>query len=281
LRGLRTAKTREVTCTHCGGRNEVAQRAMSVFCAHCRKRLILEDYNIKSYQAVAGYATCGDVVVQKQGRVAAPIQAANLTVKGVVQGDVRVRGKVDIAATGSISGKIVAPAINVSDGARLEAYCEIRPDRVETELKNAGTISEADVAGTKPLSRTRAATAPPKPAAPKRASAAKAGEESPISAEQPAQPAKKKVKKKTTTRSAKTKSAEKEPAATADAKPVKKKTTARKKTTTKKKKTKSADSASETSSATQPDADAETPAPKRQIKAISTRSRRTPTTGQR
>ena len=103
MRGLRTAKTREVTCTHCGGRNEVAQRAMSVFCAHCRKRLILEDYDIKSYQAVAGYATCGDVVVQKKGRVSAPIKATNLTVKGVVQGEVRVRGRVDIASTGSIT----------------------------------------------------------------------------------------------------------------------------------------------------------------------------------
>jgi cytoskeletal protein CcmA (bactofilin family) len=117
---------------------------MSVFCAHCRKRLILEDYNIKSYQAVAGYATCGDVIVHKQGRVAAPIQAANLTVKGVVQGKVRVRGRVEIAATGTLTGSVSAPSITVSDGARLEAYCEIRPEPPASEVKPAGVITEGE-----------------------------------------------------------------------------------------------------------------------------------------
>jgi cytoskeletal protein CcmA (bactofilin family) len=107
---------------------------MSVFCAHCRKRLILEDYNIKSYQAVAGYATCGDVIVHKQGRVAAPIQA----------GKVRVRGRVEIAATGTLTGSVSAPSITVSDGARLEAYCEIRPEPPASEVKPAGVITEGE-----------------------------------------------------------------------------------------------------------------------------------------
>lgn len=143
MRGLGTAKTREVVCTHCGGRNEVARRAMSVFCAHCRKRLILEDYNIKSYQAVAGYATCGDVIVHKQGRVAAPIQANNLTVKGTVQGNVRVRGHVEIEPNGVLTGKVTAPSITVSDGARLDAFMEIRPEPLGSEVRPAGVITES------------------------------------------------------------------------------------------------------------------------------------------
>jgi cytoskeletal protein CcmA (bactofilin family) len=149
---------------------------MSVFCAHCRKRLILEDYNVKSYQAVAGYATCGNVTVHKQGRVAAPIQAANLMVKGTVQGDVRIRGLVEIAATGSITGKISAPSLHVSDGARIEAYCVIQPEPEATDVKSAGIITEADADGTKPLSRTRAATTSkqPQPAAVEAAEAAPA-----------------------------------------------------------------------------------------------------------
>lgn len=132
---------------------------MSVFCAHCKKRLILEDYNVKCYQAVAGYATCGDVIVHKQGRVAAPINAANLTVKGTVNGEVRVRGRVEIAATGTVTGKIAAPSITVIDGARLEAYCVIKPEPVDTNVKSAGVITKQDEDDTKPLSRTRAAAA--------------------------------------------------------------------------------------------------------------------------
>ena len=56
-------------CTHCGRDNEVAARAMSVFCVHCSKRLILEDYSVKSFQAIKSYSTCGNIVVEKNGRV--------------------------------------------------------------------------------------------------------------------------------------------------------------------------------------------------------------------
>lgn len=139
----KAAKTREVVCTHCGGRNAVALRAMSVFCAHCNKRLILEDYNIKSYQGLAGYTTCGDVIVHKAGRVTAPIQATNLTVKGIVQGAVRVRGRVEIASTGTLTGSISAPSLTVCDGARLDAYCEIRPEPEGAPVKSAGVVADA------------------------------------------------------------------------------------------------------------------------------------------
>lgn len=125
--GLRTAKTKIVNCTHCGGANEVAARAMSVFCAHCRKRLILENYVIKSYQAVKGYATCGDVSVEKRGRVAAPIQSNSLTVKGTVNGKVEARGKVEVTSTGSLEGSLKATSLIVVQGAKFDGYCEIRP----------------------------------------------------------------------------------------------------------------------------------------------------------
>ncbi len=127
MRGSGTTKTRQVICTYCSGCNEVGLRAMSVFCAHCRKRIILEDYNIKTFQAVAGYATCGDVIVHKKGLVTAPIRATNLVVKGVVKGDVTVRGRVEISATGSLMGRVCAPSLRVDDGASLDGFCEIRP----------------------------------------------------------------------------------------------------------------------------------------------------------
>ncbi len=117
-------------CTHCGGPNEVAARAMSVFCAHCRKRLILENYVIKSYQAVKGYATCGDVSVEKRGRVAAPIQSNSLTVKGKVHGKVEARGKVEVTSTGSLEGSLRATSLIVVKGASFDGYCEIRPAAV-------------------------------------------------------------------------------------------------------------------------------------------------------
>ena len=101
--------------------------AMSVFCAHCRKRLILEDYVIKTFQGIREYATCGDVVVEKSGRITATIRAANLLIKGEVKGDVSVRERLEVTSTGSLTGNIVAPSILVGAGARLSGHCRIHP----------------------------------------------------------------------------------------------------------------------------------------------------------
>ena len=117
---------------------------MSVFCAHCRKRLILENYIIKSYQAVKGYATCGDVSVEKRGRVAAPIQSNSLTVKGKVHGKVEAQGKVEVTSTGTLEGSLRATSLLVVKGASFEGYCEIRPATVDAqEPKLAETTSQA------------------------------------------------------------------------------------------------------------------------------------------
>lgn len=187
--GLRTAKTKIVNCTHCGGANEVAARAMSVFCAHCRKRLILENYVIKSYQAVKGYSTCGDVSVEKRGRVAAPIQSNSLTVKGKVNGKIEARGKVEVTSTGSLEGSLKATSLIVVQGAQFNGYCEIRPANTPVEaakpaevvspkqssVRTTSTNGVKKVSTTSAVRKTTLATAevlevePPstKPAAPK------------------------------------------------------------------------------------------------------------------
>ncbi|MBI1825348.1 MAG: polymer-forming cytoskeletal protein [Planctomycetes bacterium] len=118
---------RQVSCTHCGGPCDVGARAMSIFCPHCRKRLILENYKIDTYYAVRDFSTCGDIVVEKTGHVVAPIKAQNLTVKGKVQGQVTARGEVNISKNGSLKGEIEAASIVVEPGATLDAFLRIGP----------------------------------------------------------------------------------------------------------------------------------------------------------
>ncbi len=101
---------------------------MSVFCPHCKQRLILENFKIKTYHASRLFATCGNIVVEKGGLVSAPIQAANLTVRGQVQGNIEVRGLVKVADTGRIRGNIHAPRLEVIGGARLDGFCLISPE---------------------------------------------------------------------------------------------------------------------------------------------------------
>lgn len=116
---------RQVHCTYCGKDCDVAQRAMSVFCPHCHKRLILEDYKIKSYYAVREFYTCGNIVVEKKGHVVAPVRAGTLTVLGKVQGSVTTQGTVNIAKSGSFKGDIEAPTLHIESGAVIEGFLRI------------------------------------------------------------------------------------------------------------------------------------------------------------
>jgi DNA-directed RNA polymerase subunit RPC12/RpoP len=122
---LRKPAVRMVVCTYCDRPSEVAKRAMSVFCPHCKKRLILEDYKIDSYYAVREFFTCGDIVVEKGGHVCAPIRAANLIVRGKVQGHATVRGALTIAKNGWFKGEVDAPGLVVEQGGMLDAFVRI------------------------------------------------------------------------------------------------------------------------------------------------------------
>ncbi|MEE9295269.1 MAG: polymer-forming cytoskeletal protein [Phycisphaerae bacterium] len=127
----RSSRQKSVVCTHCGGAVDVARRAMSVFCPNCKKRLILENYKIKTYHASRLFATCGDIVVEKGGLVSAPIRAENLMVRGRVQGDVEARGVVQVAATGQVRGDICATRLVVNSGAQLNGFCRIQPESAD------------------------------------------------------------------------------------------------------------------------------------------------------
>jgi predicted acyltransferase (DUF342 family) len=116
-----------VRCTHCACETEVARKAMSIFCPHCKKRLILESYRIKTYTAVREFATCGDVVVEKHGTVAARVLAENLVIKGSVQGELKARDKIEVSRTGQVRGDMSALRLVVKAGARISGFCHIGP----------------------------------------------------------------------------------------------------------------------------------------------------------
>ena len=120
-----TGTAKRVACTHCNGVCEVGRRAMSIFCPHCRQRLILENFKIKSYKGVRELATCGDVVVERRGHVVARVIAYNLIVKGKVQGRVTVRSRVTVSKTGNLRGDVEAPSISVEGGAVLHGFLRI------------------------------------------------------------------------------------------------------------------------------------------------------------
>jgi len=131
---------RDVPCTYCGGPIQVSQQALSIFCPHCHKRVVCEDYCIKSYHAVRLFATCGDIVVERKGHVVAPILANSLVVRGLVKGDVRVQSVVEIEATGTIQGNVEAPRLILREGGKLIGQCKIIPKPLKVPSQPVPTV---------------------------------------------------------------------------------------------------------------------------------------------
>lgn len=98
---------------------------MSIFCPNCRKRLILEDYKIKSYHAVRELFTCGDVVVEKRGHVVANVMAQSLTVKGRMKGPIQARGVIRVTKTGELVGDVEATSLAIEKGAKFDGFVRI------------------------------------------------------------------------------------------------------------------------------------------------------------
>ncbi len=114
-----------VPCTYCSEPIQVSKSAMSIFCPHCHKRVVCEDYTIKSYHAVRLFATCGDIVIEKKGHVVAPIMANSLIVRGLVKGNVKVQDVVEIEPGATIQGDVEGPRMILHDGAKLIGACRI------------------------------------------------------------------------------------------------------------------------------------------------------------
>ncbi|MGD2109900.1 MAG: polymer-forming cytoskeletal protein [Phycisphaerae bacterium] len=139
----RRSAVKQVICTECGRPSEVPLRAMSVFCPHCKQRLILENFKIKTYYAVSNFSTFGDIVVERKGHVVAPVKAGTLTIKGKLQGRVTVREKASIHKTAWFKGDLTAPSLRVEPGAVLDGFLRIGPNH-SAELQDELRTSKSE-----------------------------------------------------------------------------------------------------------------------------------------
>ena len=68
----------------------------------------------------------GDLVVAPGGRVAGDIAARTVSIQGVVEGNVRGRERVELAATGSLTGDVSAPKVVISEGAFFKGKVDMQ-----------------------------------------------------------------------------------------------------------------------------------------------------------
>ncbi len=71
------------------------------------------------------------LTVGHHGQIEAQILARVATIRGTVHGDVTVTEKVEILATGSLDGDVVAPRIAIAEGACFRGKMDIQPGNAE------------------------------------------------------------------------------------------------------------------------------------------------------
>ena len=153
--------SKRVHCTHCQGTIEIASRAMSLFCPHCNKRLVVENIQVQRYYAVRELATSGDVLVDERGHLVAAVKAGNLVVNGRVQGNVRVGGCVRLGRTATLIGDIQAPQLRVDDGAVLQGFLRIEGGPAGEEAETPASRTTKTPKRTAPATGGRRGKSPP------------------------------------------------------------------------------------------------------------------------
>jgi len=118
---------RIVRCFHCRGMMRVSAKALSVFCPHCQKRVMLEDIHIAGSHPGKSLATCGDVYVERTAKLNVAIFASRVFVDGRVRGPITAGHTVEVGATGYVVGDIEAPRIVVREGGVIEGRCRMTP----------------------------------------------------------------------------------------------------------------------------------------------------------
>jgi len=127
--------------------------------------------NLKVEGRVEGRAITSshDVEVAESGLVKASISAATVKISGAVAGDISGSEKVLITKTGRVQGNIVAPRVQLDDGALFRGTIDMNPAQPANAKKPEPALQATDT-GARPAAGPAGATKP--------ASSANGGKES-------------------------------------------------------------------------------------------------------
>ncbi len=82
-----------------------------------------------------------NVIIGKNGKVKANIEANNIIVEGQLDGDLNGDEKVIIRETGNVHGNIISPRVTLEDGAMFKGSIEMEPRQINV-VKKAGNSND-------------------------------------------------------------------------------------------------------------------------------------------
>jgi cytoskeletal protein CcmA (bactofilin family) len=93
-----------------------------------------------------------NLTIGSNGRIKAEISAKTVVVIGEVVGNINAQDKVEIAATGSMKGDIVAPRVVLADGARFKGSIDMDGKSAAHGPVRGTTRDEPDLGAVPPVS---------------------------------------------------------------------------------------------------------------------------------
>lgn len=79
----------------------------------------------------------GDVVIGEGSVVESSIEGRNVKIAGMVRGDIKAAGTLEIAASGRVFGDVTVSKLNINDGAVFQGTCNMNaePDKADVRGK--------------------------------------------------------------------------------------------------------------------------------------------------
>lgn len=118
--------------------NTQQSNAMAVGASICIKGDVTGDEDLVIQGHVEGSINLKghNVTISKSAKVEANIEASQIIVEGELSGDMNGNEKVVIRETGNVHGNIIAPRVNLEDGAMFKGSIEMEPRQAHNNSTN-------------------------------------------------------------------------------------------------------------------------------------------------
>lgn len=102
-----------------------------------------ENGQVDVYGLVNGQVDVENLVIHPEGKVIGLVRARNILARGLLQGEVVVRGLLDIGVTGNVNGKVMYGKLAVAQGGELSADVRNIPPTMAGDMKITVTKGKA------------------------------------------------------------------------------------------------------------------------------------------
>lgn len=84
---------------------------------------------------IGSLKTNHDLKVEKEAKIKAEVEAANLFLSGEIRGNVKIMGKTELTSTAKIIGNLETKVLSVESGAIVNGKCLMLQEKTVTENK--------------------------------------------------------------------------------------------------------------------------------------------------